>query len=963
MIPRKVEPMKIAYSHMIGDLFNYGHLKSLEKARKAADMHICGVITDEVARKWTSPLVCSYDERKAVIERIDYVDEVWRQDSLDPTENLKKIHRNYPHATILLMQSHHLWQGTLGSDFIEQVGGKIIKTDFYHSLSRDYMLKVFYNFFVERKQGTDRFDGLCIADVSFFRESFTTKANTLQKLRTMLKNADIERLFVFTVRQWLRNKRRIVAEIGQRFDTGLIVVRSSSLAEDALDNSQAGHFHSELNVPARDHRAVTGAIERVVASYRAGSSFSNDDQILVQEQTGEVAISGVVFTRNLESNTPYYLINYDASTARTDTVTSGLASGKLEIFRGTTIGRLERHWKRLLAAVQEVESFFQGISLDIEFAIRKDNRVVIFQVRPLAANSKFYTLTDDRLLERIERCQRTYRSLADGAPYPVILSDMAFWNPAELIGDRPDYLAYSLFNHLIMKRNWNEALRPLGYAPVNEGLMVRIASKPYVHVERAFRSLLPAAISEPLVTSLTHYYLKRLERHPELHDKVEFEIVHNCFTFDLDQQLKELGRAGFSMDDIDTLARALRRLTIDLINSFDQMVAQDDRDIVELERSYQKISEQSSAAATWRQRLLLVFELIEACRQRGIPAFVRAARAAFISNSLLRSLCRTGHLTSGEVARLMNGVETVATEVDHDMDLLVSGALDQQTFLAKYGHLRPGTYDITKLPYNSNPAYLTVSSAVSRHTRNRPPKDTAAFQRHVEQVLEAACRQNNIPCSGSTLLSFIRRSTQLREYYKFVYTRNISQALEVIAQVGEGFGFERHELARLDYHAVTAGIESYSQDELVDTWRSLISGRREDEQLTNLVSLPSLVCSAEDFVVVRHRTAAPNFVSEQAVEAEVVPLERDSAMDGTITGKIIAIEKADPGYDWIFTKGIAGLVTKYGGAASHMAIRAAEFGIPAAIGCGEIIFSRVVSARRLMMDCKKRVLHPIGQQP
>ena len=54
-----------------------------------------------------------------------------------------------------------------------------------------------------------------------------------------------------------------------------------------------------------------------------------------------------------------------------------------------------------------------------------------------------------------------------------------------------------------------------------------------------------------------------------------------------------------------------------------------------------------------------------------------------------------------------------------------------------------------------------------------------------------------------------------------------------------------------------------------------------------------------------------------------------------IDGCIVLIESADPGFDWIFSHAITGLVTKYGGANSHMAVRCAEFGLPAAIGCGE----------------------------
>ena len=58
--------------------------------------------------------------------------------------------------------------------------------------------------------------------------------------------------------------------------------------------------------------------------------------------------------------------------------------------------------------------------------------------------------------------------------------------------------------------------------------------------------------------------------------------------------------------------------------------------------------------------------------------------------------------------------------------------------------------------------------------------------------------------------------------------------------------------------------------------------------------------------------------------------------------KIVIIEGADPGFDWIFSQKIAGLITKYGGANSHMAIRCAEFSIPAAIGCGEQPFEKII---------------------
>ena len=97
--------------------------------------------------------------------------------------------------------------------------------------------------------------------------------------------------------------------------------------------------------------------------------------------------------------------------------------------------------------------------------------------------------------------------------------------------------------------------------------------------------------------------------------------------------------------------------------------------------------------------------------------------------------------------------------------------------------------------------------------------------------------------------------------------------------------------------------------------------------------------------------ARPNFITSDVVTGEVVCLEDDNTQD--VAGKIVVIQKADPGFDWIFAKGIKGFITKYGGVASHMAIRCAEFNIPAAIGCGDVIYNRVCSQDRIILDCRK----------
>ena len=119
--------------------------------------------------------------------------------------------------------------------------------------------------------------------------------------------------------------------------------------------------------------------------------------------------------------------------------------------------------------------------------------------------------------------------------------------------------------------------------------------------------------------------------------------------------------------------------------------------------------------------------------------------------------------------------------------------------------------------------------------------------------------------------------------------------------------------------------------------------------------MPSVICEPDDVICFTHVNSRPNFISSDTVTGPVIALTQDTPPDH-LDGCIVAIENADPGYDWIFSRNIIGMVTKYSGVASHMAIRCAEFRLPAAIGCGEIYFDKVIRSRTLTLDCTQRVL-------
>ena len=121
-------------------------------------------------------------------------------------------------------------------------------------------------------------------------------------------------------------------------------------------------------------------------------------------------------------------------------------------------------------------------------------------------------------------------------------------------------------------------------------------------------------------------------------------------------------------------------------------------------------------------------------------------------------------------------------------------------------------------------------------------------------------------------------------------------------------------------------------------------------ELCKYIQFPYLICEPDDIFAFHMNGVEPNFITTGRVVAEIAKMY-PTIHKSDIEGKIVFIENADPGFDWIFSHGIKGLITTYGGANSHMAIRAAELGIPAVIGCGPTLFEKWSATKKLEIDC------------
>ena len=68
------------------------------------------------------------------------------------------------------------------------------------------------------------------------------------------------------------------------------------------------------------------------------------------------------------------------------------------------------------------------------------------------------------------------------------------------------------------------------------------------------------------------------------------------------------------------------------------------------------------------------------------------------------------------------------------------------------------------------------------------------------------------------------------------------------------------------------------------------------------------------------------------------------------------IDSADPGWDWIFSFDIKGLVTKYGGPNSHMAIRCAEYNILCVLGLGDSLYDELLEFKLLNINFEDEII-------
>lgn len=793
------------------------------------------------------------------------------------------------------------------------------------------------------------------------RAHFEDKAATLAGLEGQLSCGRVLPQATITYARWVSErpailKRLLSAPWAQESGGELppLIVRSSAAGEDGANKSLAGHYLSIQHIQGGD--ALADAIDQVFRSY--APHLTEDQKVLVQPMLAHVVASGVATSREVGSGRPYIVVNTSLG-ADTTQVTGG-RSNETQVcyhFRGSLVPPPGR-CGAVVRLIREIEHLTDAKRLDIEFAfVEGEHLPVLLQARPLV-NAPAVPLPRDRHSRALSRAERKIDAMLGAHPLArgrrSALGVMPDWNPAEIVGVRPRPLALSLYRNLVTDDVWARQRTTYGYRDLlGVPLLIDILGLPYIDVRASFDSFVPAELSDAAAERLVDHYMDRLLAAPALHDKIEFEIVLSCYAFDTNARLRALAEAGFGYRELADLRTALHALTRRIIDPVDSPRLADRAGLDKLKERRARILA-SSAPPLSRAHFLL-----EDCKRFGTRPFAGLARVGFIAIQLLNSMVAAGAIEDADRRAFLMSVSTVASEMQHDL-----AALGKTAFLDKYGHLRPGAYDILSPRYDEGPEiYFNGFWSADRVLRGSSgddaihvdyePSDAASDQRQQlwSRLAEAArplLLEHGLDIEPHAFLTFLAEGVRERELAKFEFTRSLSDALALIKEWGASVDLSAEDLSFADVAAVR---EAYSTaGEPLDLFVDTIRRGRERYEITSATCLPPLIVDKADVWGFDLPIATPNFVTNRSVRGPVIrELE-----GGTLAGAIVLIPNADPGFDWIFSRDIAGLVTAYGGANSHMAIRAAELDLPAVIGAGEHLFREWSQAGALQIDCANR---------
>ncbi len=752
----------------------------------------------------------------------------------------------------------------------------------------------------------------------------------LKKIFLKNSNIKIPNFYFFSVKKFLTNEKYYLKSIYDFAQKYCIILRSSSFDEDTINFSNAGKYESVV----LKKKISLDQLKKILIKFL--KQFKNkNDLIIVQEFIEKVQISGVIFTNDINSNAPYYLINYDES-GKTNLVTSGkksLTHKQYVQFKNYKSGF--NKFKKLINACKKLEKKVNYARLDIEFCI-KNNRIYLLQVRflPLATDNENRVKLDQPLINIKKKIIKLFKVNPTLSGNKTAFSNMSDWNPVEMIGEKPSKLAISLYKELITDSIWRIQRKNYGYKDVFPNILIfDLGGSPFVDLRTDINSFLPAKLSKEMSDKILNQYIDYICKNTWLHDKIEFSIVETCYSLNSKKRLEKILNKNLIKIYLDCLKQTTQQIFKN------KLLYNDIKEIRNFDTNLFKIKKIK------KDFIQKIFLLVELTKKYGTLPFAGIARSAFICQRILTDLKENNLIDKYEFENFYSSLPSITKE----MNKKFNNIKNKRMLIKQYGHLRPSTYDITSLNYEEgfdsyfdNKSKNIVEKKINFNGFNNEKKINYLLKSYYNISLEE-------------FLKFSQNSIFWREKSKFIFTKGINEIFNNLILLGKEIKISRSDLQFLDIKNILNYFSKLENQKLKETLEEEIKKNKRELKILKEIKLPDFIKSYLDIYSFYEAKTKINFITNKNCTGRVYEMKNKTKIKN-LDNLIICIENADPGYDFIFNHKIKGLLTKFGGSNSHMAIRCLEKNIPACIGVGKIVYDSVKISKNIFIDANNKVL-------
>mgnify|MGYP001183875726 CR=1 FL=1 len=756
--------------------------------------------------------------------------------------------------------------------------------------------------------------------------NFLSKADNLEKInnsKNFKKLLKVPKFFYFKKKELIKNKKKIYNFVNKNNT----IIRSSSSYEDLKEKTNAGYFESRTLKKNSSKLIIEKKMQEVC------EKLNLKDSIIIQEYINPVDFSGVIFSADQVTNSPYIVIEYDKS-GKTNYVTSGKKSNNFRTYIYKFNHTKNKKFSFIYKVIQKLEAFFNSNRVDIEFAV-KDNIFYLFQIRALPNPlKKKQKNLDDILVNIKKKIDKLKKPKHDLYGNDTLFSNMSDWNPAEMIGDKPSPLAISMYKELITNFVWSKQRHEYGYKNCNSNvLMFDFLGSPYIDLRTDLNSFLPLKLDKNISKKAVNFYIKKIREKKHLHDKIEFEVIETCYTPDTNKKLRKFLNKSDSLE----YSNLLKNITNNIIKN--NLLEKDISKIqlFEIELNRIKVSNYASIEK--------IYKYISLIKDYGSLPFAGIARCAFISKKIIDYLLNKNLLSRHDYTNFFKTLNTINNKLSHDLNLLKKNIISKKTFLKEYGHIRPSMYDINSKNYKEAFKYYFDLKKINHSKNNK-------FKKKIFKVNNKEFIKLGYDFNITKFYKFCFKSIENRENSKNSLSKSINLIFEELKKLGIELNIKKNDLSFIDINIILNAHSKLKPSKFVKELNKSIIENKRNHKILNQLNLPDLINSSNDPYYFDSINLKENFITEKKINGEVCFLELNK--NENLENKIILIKSADPGYDFIFSKNISGFITAYGGANSHMSIRALELNIPCAIGIGLDKFNKIKKSKKIILDCKNK---------